>query len=735
MSKIRKEYSLIGLGCPNCAAKMEKGINMLSYVKEATIAYATKTLIIEAEDHDEETLTKDIENIVQSYEPEVKVREKNKYTVPSGIDDKRYYTDKTADTDSDGKNPDPDEDEDEISTRRFIIQGIGTVIFVLSFVPLSLNQWAFAFLPQISGSTLLLLISYLLIGYRVLFRALRNIIRGELFDENFLMSLATVGALAIGQYPEAVSVMLFYEVGELFQDKAVQRSRRSIQMLLNIKPEYANLLQGSEIIKISPEQVKYGDIIVVKPGERIPLDGIVKAGISFVDMSALTGESIPQEVEPGSEVLSGSINTTSLLEIKVSKEYRESTVARILDLVQNAAAKKAPTENFITTFAHYYTPAVVIMAAAIAFVPPLIWGSAFAEWINRALVFLVVSCPCALVISIPLGFFGGIGASSKKGILVKGGSFLEALNRVDTVVFDKTGTLTKGIFEVEEIVPHDEISKEKLLEYTALAEHFSNHPLATAISRAYPCQVSRDMYEEYFEIPGRGIKAVVNGTSITAGNIKLMKDEGISIAENNFSDTAIHVAVNGKYAGFIRISDQIKPEAKQTISDLKEMGIRRIVMLSGDHDKVVQRVGRELGMDEVYSELLPEDKVHKIEELDEGKPANKKIVFVGDGINDAPVLARADIGVAMGAIGSDAAVEAADIVLMNDEPSKLVQAIKIARRTHQIVWQNIFFALGVKGVVLILGALGMANMWEAVFADVGVALIAVLNATRVLGQK
>ncbi|MEW6622918.1 MAG: heavy metal translocating P-type ATPase [Bacillota bacterium] len=603
--------------------------------------------------------------------------------------------------------------------------GFGVIIYLAALV--------FSFSAHIE--LFLYGISYLIIGGEVLLRALRNITRGQVFDENFLMAIATLGAFAIREYPEAVAVMLFYQIGEYFQDLAVQRSRRSIKALMNIRPEFANLKRGEEVIQVAPEDVVPGDIIMVKPGERVPLDGKVLEGRSMVDTSALTGESVPREVEPGQEVLSGAINTNGVLLVEVTRGYGESTVAKILELVQNAGSRKAPTEKFITKFARYYTPLVVSIAVLLAVVPPLIIpGALFADWLYRALVFLVISCPCALVVSIPLGFFGGIGGASKNGVLVKGGNFLEALNNVDTIVFDKTGTLTKGVFKVSSVVPSADFSREELLEHAALAEVYSTHPIARSILKALDKAVFKEQIESYEEIAGHGVKVTALGKTILAGNEKLFNEAGIEFSEPKEPGTVVHVAVDGQYAGYILIADEIKEDSPQAIDALKAMGIKRLVMLTGDIKAVAGQVAKKLKLDEIHAELLPHDKVAKLEQIYASK-GRGNLIFVGDGINDAPVLARADIGVAMGGLGSDAAIEAADIVLMTDEPSKLVTAIKIAKRTRSIVWQNIVFALGVKGVILMLGAAGVASLWEAVFADVGVAFIAILNATRVMKMQ
>lgn len=576
----------------------------------------------------------------------------------------------------------------------------------------------------------------MIIGGDIIIRAVKNITRGQVFDEHFLMALATIGAFLIQQYPEGVAVMLFYQIGELFQGAAVSRSRKSISALMDIRPDYANVKTENGIELVSPEDVQIGDIIVVNPGESIPLDGKVVQGLAMVDTSALTGESVPRKAAEGQDVMSGFINQNGVLHIEVTKGYQESAVSKILDLVQNASSRKARTENFITKFAKYYTPAVVIIAVLLAFVPPLVLpGAALSDWVYRALIFLVISCPCALVVSIPLGFFGGIGAASKAGVLVKGSNYLEALNQVKYAVFDKTGTLTKGSFEVTEIKPAEGFTKESLLEAAAYAELHSQHPIAESVRKAYGKMLSSDAIESYEEISGHGIFAKVNGTEILAGNKKLMEREQIEGVPVLNAGTIVHIAVDQRYAGAIIIADEVKEDAAQAIADLKSFGIKQTVMLTGDSKQTGEAVGKQLGIDEVYAELLPQDKVARVEALEAKLSPNEKLIFVGDGINDTPVLARADIGAAMGGLGSDAAVEAADVVLMTDQPSKITEAIRIAKRTRRIVWQNIGFALGVKAIFLILGAFGIATMWEAVFSDVGVTLLAVANAMRVMRLK
>lgn len=578
------------------------------------------------------------------------------------------------------------------------------------------------------------LICYAVAGWDIVWKAITNILHGQVFDENFLMTIATVGALILGEHSESVAVMLFYQVGEWFQSYAVSKSRKSITSLMDIRPDYANIEKDDKLVQVAPDEVRIGDTIVVKPGERVPLDGKIIKGTSALDTSALTGESMPREVEPGMEVISGCINQTGILTIQTTKEFGESTVAKILDLVENASDKKGKTENFISRFARYYTPFVVFAALALAILPPLILQQSFSVWIYRALTFLVISCPCALVISIPLSFFGGIGGSSKIGVLVKGSNYLESLAHAETVVFDKTGTLTKGSFAVTEIHPVN-MKDTQLLELAAYAEDYSNHPISLSIKAAYGKKIDSSRISDVQEIAGHGVQAVIDGKKILAGNAKLMQREHIKYTPSSSVGTIVYLACNGKYAGYIVIEDEIKADAATAIKNLKSSGIRKTVMLTGDADAVGKKVAGRLGLDQVYTELLPADKVDRVEDLLKQKSEKGKLVFVGDGINDAPVLARADVGIAMGALGSDAAIEAADIVLMTDEPSKIAAVMKIARKTIRIANQNIVFALGIKFLVLILGAIGKANMWAAVFADVGVSIIAILNAIRAMRVK
>ena len=582
---------------------------------------------------------------------------------------------------------------------------------------------------------ILFIISYIIVGGDIVKRAFVNILRGQVFDENFLMCIATVGAFLIGEYPEGVAVMLFYQVGELFQTYAVDKSRKSIASLMDIRPDYANVKRGEEIVKVDPDEVKIGDIIVIKAGEKIPLDSRVVEGISMLDTSALTGESSPRHVEPGNDILSGCININGLITAEVTKEYDESTVSKILDLVENASSKKSKSEQFITKFARYYTPIVVIVAVILAVVPPVILkNESFSDWIYRALSFLVVSCPCALVISIPLSFFGGIGGASKKGVLIKGGNYLEALAKTEIIVFDKTGTLTKGVFNVQEIHPVG-ITDDELLEYSSYAESYSNHPISLSLKRAYGKKIDNLRISNVEEISGLGVNAIVDGKNILAGNIKLMKKFNIPYYEKELVGTVVHVAIDNIYVGYILIADEIKADSAHAIEELKKSNIKETIMLTGDSKNAGEKTANELGLDRVYAELLPGDKVDKLEELFLRKSEKGKLAYVGDGINDAPVLARADIGIAMGGLGSDAAIEAADIVIMTDEPSKIVTAINISKKTLGIANQNIVMAIGIKIIVLILSACGITSMWAAIFADVGVTIIAVLNSFRALNAE
>ena len=706
--------SIEGLDCPNCAAKVERKINTLEGIKEATVDFLGKKIVVLADEISENELVELIQTEVDKIEDGVKV------FVPKV---------------QAGESSSEEEDTGKIKKKLLI----GGILFVLGiFVPKTL------FIPKLA----VFLVSYLVIGGDVLLSAFKNILNGQVFDENFLMAIATIGAFAIGEYPEGVAVMLFYQLGELLQGIAVNNSRKSIVSLMDIRPDYANIKVGEGIKKVSPEEIKVGEIIVVKPGEKVPLDGKIVKGASTFDTSALTGESLPREAKAGDDVLSGFINKNGLIEIQVAKVFSESTVSKILYLMENAGSKKSKTENFITKFARYYTPAVVITALIVAIFPPLlIQGATFSDWIYRALIFLVVSCPCALVISIPLGFFGGIGGASRHGILIKGTNYLEVLNNLESVVMDKTGTLTKGIFKVTEVNAENnikindfqnnktELTKPLLLKYAAHIEKFSNHPIAQSIVAEYEnsaSKVDENVVKDFEEISGFGIKVNINNHQFLAGNSKLMNLENITFDKKENLGTAIYLAADGKYIGNILISDEVKEDSARAIKGMKENGVKEIVMLTGDNEAIGKNIAEKLGIDKVFTELLPNEKVEKLEEIYKTKSEKGKVAFVGDGINDAPVLARADLGIAMGGAGSDAAIEAADVVIMNDEPSKIVTAIKIAKKTKEIVWQNITVAFAIKIVVMALGLFGDATMWEAVFADVGVALLAVLNATRVL---
>ncbi|MDR2432991.1 MAG: cadmium-translocating P-type ATPase [Treponema sp.] len=711
---LKREYILDKLCCPKCAAKIEKHVAALDGVRSALVDFSVQKLTIEAKDSG---LWGDIitrtGGILKRLEPAIELRDMvlfpNRETAKGKADSIPVST-----------------------CLRRVSLVVGMALFaagmVFEYVP------AITLLPFMRLA--LFLVSYILVGGEVLVKAAKNITRGEIFDENFLMGIATIGAFAIGEYPEGAAVMIFYRAGEAFQDYAVGRSRKSISALMDLRSDYANLKTATGLERVSPETVGIGDLIVVKPGEKIPLDGVVVEGFSALDTSALTGESLPRDVEKGSAVLSGSINKSGLLTIEVNKVFGESTVSKILNLVQNAGSKKSVTENFITKFSRYYTPVVVGLAALIAVLPPLLGAGPWAEWINRGLIFLVISCPCALVISIPLSFFGGIGGASRNGILIKGSNYLEALTNVDTVVFDKTGTLTKGVFSVSRIVPAGGLTAEKLLYYAAHAEAHSSHPIAFSIRNAYGDAYGKDIdagtIGAYEEIAGKGVSVRVREDAVLAGNAKLLEAEKIAIPAAAELGTIVYLAVNGGYAGYIVISDELKADSKAAVEGLRNIGVKQVVMLTGDSRAVGESIAKQIGLDTVYAELLPHQKVEYLEALEKSKSGSGKLVFVGDGINDAPVLARSDVGIAMGGVGSDAAIEAADVVLMTDEPSKIANAIRIARKTRNIVWQNIVFALSVKGVILVLGALGMATMWEAVFGDVGVALIAVLNAMRVM---
>lgn len=692
-NKEELQLTLEGLNCANCARKIEEKVGKMEGVKESNLNFTTTTLNVKLERKvKEEHAINEIKKIVEALEPHVKVEKK--------------ISGKT-----------------NVQRAKFEVKPtliIGTILYLIAVI------------GDFKGALALILFvaSYLLIGGKVVLTAIKNIARGQLFDENFLMTVATIGAFSISEYPEAVAVMLFYEIGETIQGYAVNKSRSSISSLMDIRAEYANLIMNGKEEKVSPETVKVEDVILVKPGEKVPLDGVVIEGESFIDTSALTGESVPRKIVPNDEILSGGINTSGLLKVKVTKKFGESTVSRILDMVENAASKKADTEKFITKFAKVYTPIVVVLAILIAVIPSIfIKDALFSTWLYRALVFLVVSCPCALVVSVPLCFFAGIGGASKKGVLVKGSNYLELLKDLETVVFDKTGTLTEGVFSVTEINTNG-IDKEKLIEVAAMAESFSNHPIAISIIKEYGKEIDKEVIKEYKEISGRGIKAVINNEEVLVGNSKLMNEFNILYNEVDSIGTVVYCAINGEFKGSIVISDKIKENAVEALINLKKAGVKKTVMLTGDNKKTAYKVGEKINIDEVHSELLPLDKVREVEELLKRSNKNGKLAFVGDGVNDAPVLARADIGIAMGGIGSDAAIEAADIVLMKDDINALVDAINVSKKTNKILWQNIVFALGIKILVMVLGTFGIVNMWTAVFADVGVTIIAIINSTR-----
>ena len=692
-NKEELQLTLEGLNCANCARKIEEKVGKMEGVKESNLNFTTTTLNVKLERKvKEEHAINEIKKIVEALEPHVKVEKK--------------VSGKT-----------------NVQRAKFEVKPtliIGTILYLIAVI------------GDFQGTLGLILFgaSYLLIGGEVVLTAIKNIAKGQVFDENFLMTVATIGAFTINQYPEAVAVMLFYEIGETIQGYAVNKSRSSISSLMDIRADYANIIKNGKEKKVSPETVKVEDVILVKPGEKVPLDGVVIEGESFIDTSALTGESVPRKIVPNDEILSGGINTSGLLKVKVTKKFGESTVSRILEMVENAASKKADTEKFITKFAKVYTPIVVVLAILIAVIPSIfIKDALFSTWLYRSLVFLVVSCPCALVVSVPLGFFAGIGGASKKGVLVKGSNYLELLKDLETVVFDKTGTLTEGVFSVTEINTNG-IDKEKLIEVAAMAESFSNHPIAISIIKEYGKEIDKEVIKEYKEISGRGIKAVINNEEVLVGNSKLMNEFNILYNEVDSIGTVVYCAINGEFKGSIVISDKIKENAVEALINLKKAGVKKTVMLTGDNKKTAYKVGEKINIDEVHSELLPLDKVKEVEEIMKRSNKNGKLAFVGDGVNDAPVLARADIGIAMGGIGSDAAIEAADIVLMKDDINALVDAINVSKKTNKILWQNIVFALGIKILVMVLGTFGIANMWTAVFADVGVTIIAIINSTR-----
>ena len=687
-----KRLKIKGLDCASCAYDIEKALKKEGF-KKAQVNFMTGELFVDGD-------IEKAKSIVKKVKPEIEVADKEK---------KHNH----------------EHHEFDAPKRMLYMIIFSLVLFIVGIlIRYYYNRENILVLT-------IFLTSYLFVGWKVLKNAVVNSIHGNIFDENFLITVATIGAFLIKEYPEATAVMLFYTTGEFLQDLAVNRSRRSIKALLSLKAEYANLKVGEKLIKIKPEELKTGDIIVIKPGERIPVDGTIVEGKSTVDTSALTGESIPREVEKGDEILSGMVNLNGVLTVKVSKELKESTVSKILELIENASTRKAKTEKFITRFARYYTPIVVGIALIISFVPPLFTGDSFSVWIYRALVILVISCPCALVLSIPLGYFSGVGKSAKKGILVKGSNYLDVLSEASIVAFDKTGTLTKGIFKVTNVVAKNGFTKEMIIKFAALAEMHSNHPIAKAIKEAYGGMFSETEVETYEEIPGYGVKARINGTEIMVGNDKLLHRFSIEHDTCHAKGTVVHVVVNKKYAGYLIISDEVKEDALKTVIELRKLGIKKIVMVTGDNENAAKEIAQQLGLDNFYANLLPQDKIEVIEELMK-KNEKGKVIFVGDGINDAPVLTRSDVGVAMGSLGSDAAIETADVIIMDDKPSKLPEGIKIARRTKKIVWQNIIFALGIKLIFISFGIFGKATMWEAVFADVGVTLIAVLNSMRIL---
>ena len=695
------ELELEGLNCAGCAAKIEKFSNEIEGVSSAQLDFVTKKLKINIiNDNDEDDIKGNIKKFVKKVEPEVKVLDINANHAHSH---------------------EHNHDHGKADKKDIIRIGISLILFIIPN------------LLKLEGNIRFItyLLSYLIVGYDVIIRAIKNVAAGIQFDENFLMTLATFGAFIIGEYPEGVAVMLFYQVGEMFQGMAVNHSRKSITALLDIKPDYANLIAEDEITVVNPTDVAIGDYILIKPGEKVPLDGIVVEGESTIDTSNITGESVPRNIREGDHIISGVVNNHGLLKVQVEKEFGESTVSKILDLVENASGKKAPTENFITKFASIYTPVVVFSALIIGILPPILAFGDLRDWAYRAFIFLVISCPCALVISIPLGFFGGIGGASKSGILIKGGNYLEALNDVETIVFDKTGTITKGTFKVTKIFNYDDYSKEEVLELAAYGEAFSNHPIGKSIVESYDKEIQKEYIKDYKEISGKGIEAKIDSKTILLGNKDLLSGNGVEIEEVDSIGTTVYVSEGNKHIGTIIVSDELKENVAEDIEKLKKLGIKETIMLSGDNQETAEKVGKLAGLDKVYGNLLPQDKVNAFEDI-LSKKTNSKVIFVGDGVNDAPVLARADIGIAMGTLGSDAAIEASDIVIMTDEIGKIATAIKIAKNTKKIVTQNIILALAIKLIVLVLGAFGIATMWAAVFADVGVSIIAILNSIRAL---
>ena len=701
---MKKELMLNGLTCAHCASVIDEKVKHIDGVKNSNLNFTNKKLSVEIDCDNEEKIIKNIIDIINDTEPGLDIQIEGQREI------KEDKTQKSI------------KNNEKLNLLKIIA---GAIVFI------------FAFYQEIAGrenkySLLIFLVAYLLVGSDILYKALRNITKGRIFDENFLMSVATIGAIAIGEPSEAVGVMLFYKIGEYLQELAVGKSRKSISELMQIRPDMANLKLGNTIKVVNPEDVNIGDYIIVKPGEKVPLDGVVIEGSSMMDTSALTGESVLRTVKKGDNLLSGFINKNALLTVQVTKDFSESTASKILDMVENASSKKSKTENFISVFSRYYTPIVVGLALLIAILPPIFMqGATFSEWIHRGLIFLVVSCPCALVLSIPLSYFSGIGVASKQGVLIKGSNYLEALRYVDTVVFDKTGTLTEGVFDVVKVKPVN-ISEDELIKFASIAEVNSNHPIAKSILNYYNKEINLNNIEEYEEIASHGIRVKYENNIILAGNEKLMASNNIKIEKSTDVGTVVYIAINNEFKGYIVIADKIKTDSEEAIRLIKEQGIKETVMLTGDNKEVANFVAKKLKLDKVFSNLLPNEKVEKIEELYKNRIEKEKIAFVGDGINDAPVLARVDVGIAMGGLGSDAAIEAADVVIMTDEPSKIAQGIKISKKTYKIVWQNIIFALGIKIIVMVLGATGIASMWDAVFADVGVALIAVLNAMRIM---
>lgn len=698
-------YRLDGLDCPSCALEIEDELRKTKGLESLIVNFANQSIDLDPEQ------VAAVQEVISRVEPDVRLA-----ASPEKHDQHVHESEEAGE-----------------KNQVYLLVFAGFLLAIGFFFNETLHRT-----PYSIGEYLIILSSYLMVGGKVIAAAVTNLARGRFFDENFLMTIATFGAIAIHQLPEAAAVMLFYAVGEYFQDKAVDRSRRSIKALMDIRPDYANLRLNGETTKVAPDQVEVGQTIVIKPGEKVPLDGEVLEGTSLINTSALTGESVPRKVEPGEKILAGMVNAQGLLIAKVTKTFAESSVAKILELVENAGARKAPTEQFITRFSRYYTPVVVFSALALAIIPPLVVrGATFADWVYRALILLVISCPCALVVSIPLGYFGGIGGASRRGILVKGANYLEALTHLHTVVFDKTGTLTKGVFKVNEVVPQNGFSREDLIAVAAAAELHSNHPIAQSIRAAHGKEIAEELVSDYQEIPGHGIRAKVQGRTVLAGNDRLLHLEQIQHDVCSVEGTVVYVAVDGTFAGHILISDELKEDAAQTVARLKALGVKLTIMLTGDEEKVAKQVARVVGVDDYSAELLPEDKVRRVEELRNAMPANSgyRLAFVGDGINDAPVITRADVGVAMGGLGSDAAIEAADVVIMDDAPSRLVAAITLARKTSRIVRQNVILALTVKLFFVALGAVGVATIWEAVFADVGVALLAIFNAMRTLRYR